>query len=251
MTISSSSRRFGGFNEDRVYSKTFRNGSTALLCVDGHLGSKCADMILEIFRARCHEMLDLRGHDMIDKWFFKNFAETTRYERTGACVLMGLLDSKFNGWFINLGDCRLFIDGQVKTVDDNVSCMSREARRELEQDIRFVNMCRGRQQEFYGLCSTHMLLIKEQGYTRQEKGLQLTASLGDFDFAPLLRREPTLVYALNCTKVILVTDGVTHYLSNSEIMSCETSDEVLDKVRGKLPQPCEPHDDASAIVVTR
>lgn len=235
---------WNGYHEDAVYVKVVNN-MVVMLCVDGHLGTSCVTKTVEIFKRHCHEMTQISDEKKIRSWFEKRFVEPLRGEESGACVLMGVVDYQ-SGWFINLGDCRLYVDGKQKTRDFNVSSLSPKQRDALETRLRELR-------SGYGVGDTHMTRTND-GFLRHH--LAVTGALGDRDWDLALTRAPEVVFVNYKNMITMVSDGVTRYLNDSTITSLPNANSIVGEVYTAVcPTPCKywihPQDNTSAVVLQR
>lgn len=232
------------YQEDDIFYREV-NDKVVVACFDGHVGGTCVNKAMDIFKAHCHEMTQIFDRKMIMTWFQRTFVEPLQNETTGVCVLMGVVNSQ-GGWFLNLGDCRLYVDGIPKTKDSNVSSLTEKDRNTLDTKLRKLGC---------GMNKTH--LIRRNGYVTHH--LAVTASLGDRDWNTILCRVPELVFVNKFKKISLMTDGVTQYLKDDVISRLSNANEILGEVYSACHRPVKskykwwygPEDNTSAIVISK
>lgn len=232
------------YQEDDIFYRAV-NGKVVVACFDGH-GGTCVNKAMDIFKAHCHEMTQFSDKKKIMAWFQKTFVEPLQNEHNGVCVLMGVVNSQ-GGWFLNLGDCRLYVDGIPKTKDSNVSSMSEYDRKVFDTKLQKINC---------GANSTH--LFRRDGCVTHY--LAVTASLGDCDWNHVLCRIPELVFVNKFNRISMMTDGVTEYLNDNIIARLTTANEIVGEVyvaafpmQPKPKYKCwlDPKDNTSAIVISK
>lgn len=246
LLCSGRSEKCGGFSqEDGISFKCF-DETICVFVTDGHRGNLCALEALKIFENCCHDMINLHNEQRICEWFNRRFVVPLQNQISGACVLMSVINLQ-GGWFLNLGDCRLYVDGKQKTNDSNVSSLDKKNMEKLNARLKSQNAIEIQRDSnnLYSHDSTHLKRSNDNHVSTQ--CLAVTASLGDKNWNDVLIRVPQVVFVQNYRRIILVSDGVTENLHDG-YRDFSDADSVFSALRG-TNKPL--YDNASAIVISK
>lgn len=190
--------------EDRTVVKNFKNGDILLAVLDGHGGSRVAEIaankIPYIFKSICRLYPTLSDHDVILSLFKRLNYLTCNYSSGAACSLVWVKPSLNLIHVAVLGDCPVLLKQPDENIwrapEHNVRTNAIEAQRAIKNGARIYN---GYMFGYFGM---------------DEVGIQMSRALGDKILHGVIERIPEIfTFSINFKDsnnlwLLLASDGL-------------------------------------------
>ncbi len=178
--------------EDHIFSARLGSEAVLIALMDGHRGSRTADIICEVLEAESRTLISCTDPETRMTELCQTLAHATRDERTGSTLLMAYISRIHDVAIVaNIGDSY----GMVVTQDDRPIFVPRHDVATNSDEVERAESRGGYRTGSY---------ISVSGIGN----LEMTRALGDTDLRPVISDEAEFLIIPHPRRVILASDGI-------------------------------------------